>query len=43
MIYRFGPFELEVRKWVKRQPASAWRKKTLRDTTKGELVVELTE
>jgi SRSO17 transposase len=32
---------MEVRKWVKRQPASRWRRKTLRNTTKGKLVVEV--
>ena len=32
---------IEVRKWVKKQPASAWRKKTVRNTTKGDLVVEV--
>jgi SRSO17 transposase len=32
---------VEVREWVKRQPASAWRKKTLRNTTKGDLIVEV--
>ena len=32
---------MEVRKWVKRQPASRWRRKTLRNTTKGRLVVEV--
>jgi SRSO17 transposase len=32
---------MEVRKWVKKQPATAWRKKTLRNTTKGDLVVEV--
>jgi SRSO17 transposase len=32
---------VEVRKWVKTQPASAWRKKTLRNTTKGDLIVEV--
>lgn len=32
---------VEVRKWVKQQPASAWRKKTLRNTTKGDLIVEV--
>ncbi|EQD42370.1 IS4 family transposase [mine drainage metagenome] len=32
---------IEVRKWVKKQPASAWRRKTLRSTTKGELIVEV--
>ena len=26
---------MEVRKWVKRQPASRWHRKTLRNTTKG--------
>lgn len=32
---------IEVRKWVKKQPASAWRRKVLRSTTKGKLVVEV--
>jgi SRSO17 transposase len=32
---------MEVRKWVKSQPASRWRRKTLRNTTKGRLVVEV--
>lgn len=32
---------IEVRKWVKKQPASQWRTKTLRHTTKGDLVVEV--
>jgi hypothetical protein len=32
---------IEVRKWVKKQPASEWRKKTLRSTTKGDLIVEV--
>jgi SRSO17 transposase len=32
---------IEVRKWLKKQPAAAWRKKTLRSTTKAELVVEI--
>lgn len=32
---------IEVRKWVKRQPASRWRKRTLRNATKGDLVVEV--
>ena len=31
----------EVRRWVKRQPASAWRTVTLREATKGDLVVEV--
>lgn len=39
--YQSAAHPIEVRKWVKRQPASAWRKKTLRDTTKAELVVEV--
>jgi SRSO17 transposase len=32
---------IEVRKWMKKQPAERWRKKTLRNTTKGDLVVEV--
>ena len=32
---------VEVRKWIKRQPASRWHRKTLRNTTKGKLVVEV--
>jgi SRSO17 transposase len=32
---------VEVRKWLKKQPASHWRKKTLRNTTRGNLVVEV--
>jgi len=32
---------IEVRGWVKRQPASAWRPVILRDTTKGKLAVEV--
>jgi SRSO17 transposase len=32
---------IEVRKWVKKQPASQWRKKTLRNTSKGDLVIEV--
>lgn len=32
---------IEVRKWLKKQPAAAWRKKTLRSTTKADLVVEI--
>jgi SRSO17 transposase len=32
---------VEVRKWIKKQPASRWRRKTLRHTTKGKLVVEV--
>ena len=29
---------IEVRKWIKKQPASRWHKKTLRTATKGDLV-----
>ena len=32
---------IEVRKWIRKQPASRWRKKTLRNTTKGDLIVEV--
>ena len=32
---------MEVRQWVKSQPASAWRKKTLREATRGKLQVEV--
>jgi SRSO17 transposase len=32
---------MEVRKWGQKQPASAWRRKTLRNTTKGDLIVEV--
>lgn len=32
---------IEVRKWLKKQPTAAWRKKTLRSTTKADLVVEI--
>lgn len=32
---------IEVRKWLKKQPASLWHKKTLRNATKGDLVVEV--
>lgn len=32
---------IEVRKWLKKQPASAWGRKTLRSTTKGKLLVEV--
>lgn len=32
---------IEVRKWVKKQPASAWRRKTVRSATKGKLIVEV--
>ena len=39
--YHSDAHPIEVRKWVKKLPASAWRKKTLRSTTKGKLVVEV--
>ena len=39
--YHSDAHPIGVRKWVKRQPASAWRKKTLRSTTKEKLVVEV--
>ena len=39
--YHSNAQAVEVRKWVKMQPASAWRKKTLRDTSKGDLIVEV--
>ena len=32
---------VEVRKWVKKQPACAWRRTTLRSATKGKLIVEV--
>jgi SRSO17 transposase len=32
---------IEVRKWLKKQPTAAWQQETLRNTTKGELVVEI--
>lgn len=32
---------VEVRNWVKRQPASAWRTVIVRDATKGELAVQV--
>lgn len=32
---------VEVRQWVKQRPATAWRKETLRSTTKADLVVKL--
>jgi SRSO17 transposase len=32
---------IEVRKWVKQQPESRWKKVAVRDTTRGELVVEV--
>jgi SRSO17 transposase len=39
--YHSDAHSIEVRKWVKKQPASAWRRKILRNTTKGKLVVEV--
>jgi len=39
--YHSDAQSVEVRKWVKKQPASAWRKKTLRNATKGDLLVEV--
>jgi SRSO17 transposase len=39
--YHSDTQSVEVRKWVKQQPASAWQKKTLRNTTKGDLIVEV--
>ena len=38
--YHCGAQPVEVRKWVKRQPASAWRRKALREATNEELLVE---
>lgn len=32
---------VEVRAWVKKQPASRWKKMTLRDSTRGRLSVEI--
>jgi len=32
---------IEVRKWLQKQPASEWRPQTLRDTTRGDLRVEV--
>jgi SRSO17 transposase len=39
--YQSNAHATEVRKWVKRQPESSWQKKTLRDTTRGDLVIEV--
>ena len=41
ICYQSDAQPVEVRKWVKKQPASQWRRKTLRHTTKGDLVVEV--
>jgi len=41
IYYKSDAQPIEVRKWVKKQPASLWRRKTLRHTTKGDLVVEV--
>ncbi len=38
--YQSAEKPVEVRDWMKDQPASAWRKKTLRDSTRGKLAVE---
>jgi SRSO17 transposase len=32
---------IEVRKWIKQQPASRWKQVTLRETSKGDLVAEV--
>lgn len=39
--YHSNKNAIEVRQWVKRQPASAWRTVSLRDTTRGKLDVEV--
>jgi SRSO17 transposase len=39
--YRSEAHPIEVRKWAKKQHASAWRKETLRDTSKAALDVEV--
>jgi SRSO17 transposase len=39
--YQSDTHSIEVRKWVKRQPESSWQKKTLRDTTRGDLIIEV--
>ena len=41
MRYHSDAQPIEVRKWVKKQPESAWSRKTLRSTTKGGLIVEV--
>jgi len=41
LLYHSDAKAIEVRKWVKTQAESAWRRKTLRSTTKGKLVVEV--
>jgi SRSO17 transposase len=41
IYYESDARPVEVRKWVKKQPESQWRTKTLRHTTKGDLVVEV--
>ena len=41
VLYHSHATAIEVRKWVQKQPASAWRKKTLRSTTRGKLIVEV--
>ena len=39
--YHSNAKAIEVRQWLKKQPESAWVKKTLRSTTKGKLLVEV--
>ena len=39
--YHSNAQSIEVRKWLQKQPASAWRPQTLRDTTRGDLRVEV--
>ncbi len=39
--YHSNAQSIEVRKWLQKQPASAWCAQTLRDTTRGELRVEV--
>jgi SRSO17 transposase len=39
--YHSNAQSIEVRKWLQKQPASAWQPQTLRDTTRGDLRVEV--
>src|SRR5260370_42249935 len=39
--YHSNAQSIEVRKWLQKQPASAWRPQTLRDTARGDLRVEV--
>ena len=41
MHYHSDTQVVEVRKWVKKQPASDWRHKTLRNGTKGDPIVDV--